>query len=112
MGEVVDLYVCSICGITSETHKHWGPICKKTGRRVCDCCCYECEYHVGWSGIWSCNYITTEEKRQQSLRRSRARFDEENRRVSKAVRSKWREEARTRAIKEARRRTGAARRGA
>ena len=104
MEKSLEVYVCSMCGITSETHHHWGPICKKTGERVCDICCFECECHIGWSGIWSCNFITPEDKREQALRRSQTRFDEENRRVSKAIKAKWRKDAKTRAIKNARHR--------
>ncbi len=104
MAAVVELYVCSICGITSETHHHWGPICKKTGSRVCDRCCYECEYRISWSGIWSCNHITQDEKNEAAMKRARDRFNEENRRVSRAIRNKWREDAKMRAIKNARHR--------
>jgi len=107
MGKVIELYICSICGITNETHRHWGPICKKVGGRVCDVCCYECEHHIGPTGSWNCGFITPEEKRKQARRRAQVRFDEENRQVSKAVRAKWHREARERAIKEARRRNRA-----
>lgn len=106
MGKVIELYVCSICGVTNETHKHWGPVCKKVGGRVCDVCCYECEHHIGPTGSWRCNYITPEEKRSQVRKRAQNRFDAENRRVSGLVRAKWREEAKKRAIKDARRRSG------
>lgn len=106
MGKVIELYTCSMCGITSETHKAWGPICRKTGSRVCDECCFRCEHHITFSGVWDCNYITPEEKRKQALKRAQDRFDAENRRVSELVRAKWREEAKKRAIKNARRRSG------
>lgn len=106
MGKVIELYVCSICGVTNESHKHWGPVCKKAGGRVCDICCYECEHHIGPTGSWRCNYITPEEKRSQARKRAQDRFDAENRRVSALVRAQWREEAKKRAIKDARRRSG------
>lgn len=108
MGTVVEMYVCSICGITNETHHHWGPICKKTGSRVCDICCFECEHHVGWSGIWSCNYITDGEKKENALRRARDRFDKENQKVSDAYIRRRKAEAKKRAIKNAviRKKTG------
>ena len=102
MAKVIELYVCSMCGITNETHKHWGPICKKTGRRVCDECCYRCEYHISCSGIWKCKYVTPEEKRDDVQRRIRERFEEEERKISEAYKKRRKEEARQRAIKQAR----------
>ena len=101
MAKVIELYVCCMCGITNETHKHWGPICKKTGKRVCDECCYRCEYHVSWSGIWRCKYVTPEDRREDVQRRIRERFEEEERKISEAYNRRRREEARQRAIKKA-----------
>ncbi len=77
MAKVIELYICSICGITNETHKNWGPICKKTGKRVCDECCYRCEYRVGWSGIWMCRFLTPEQRKAEAQRRIRDREHEE-----------------------------------
>lgn len=104
MGKVIDLYTCSMCGITSETHKAWGPICRKTGSRVCDECCFRCEHHIKFSGIWDCNYITPEGKRQAALKRIRDREHAENLRITEAYIKKRREEAKKRAIKNARQR--------
>ena len=108
MGTVLETYICSMCGITSETHHQWGPICKKTGSRVCDRCCFECEHHVGWSGIWSCNYISQSDKKEAAMKRARDRFNEENKRISSAYMKRRKEEARKRAIKSAvmRKKTG------
>ena len=36
-------------------------------------CCYRCEHHLTWSGIWQCSYITPEQKREETLRRIRDR---------------------------------------
>lgn len=82
MEQVIELYVCSMCGITNETCKHWGPTCKKTGRRVCSACCYKCEYRVSWSGIWRCRYMTPEDRKAEARQRARARFDSEAARIS------------------------------
>lgn len=102
MAKVIELYTCSICGITNETCKHWGPTCKKTGRRVCAECCRQCEHHVSWSGIWRCRYITPDEKRTEARRRIQARFDAESMKISQEYRRKKREQAKQRAIKAAR----------
>lgn len=104
MGKVIELYTCSMCGITSEAHKDWGPICKKTGRRVCDLCCFKCESHSSFSGIWDCSYITPEERRQATLKRIRDREHAENLRITEEFIRRRREEAKKRAIKDARRR--------
>lgn len=101
MAKVIELYVCSICGITNETHKSWGPICRKTGKRVCDVCCLKCEHHFIWSGLWDCGYRTAEELREERRKRARDRFEAENLRISKAYHARRKEEARQWAIKQA-----------
>ena len=101
MAAVIELYVCSVCGITNETHKHWGPICRKTGRRVCDICCLRCEHHIRFSGIWSCSYESEEMRRERRRKRMQERFEEENARISRAYHQRRREEARQWAIKQA-----------
>ena len=101
MAKVIELYICSICGITNETCKNWGPICKKTGRRVCDECCYRCEHRVSWSGIWRCSYITEEERREQARQRAQERFASESMKISEAYMKRKREQARERAVKAA-----------
>lgn len=95
------IYTCSICGITSEEHKNWGPICRKTGRRVCDICCWRCEYHTAWSGIWRCAYRTEEIRMQEARQRAQDRFNTENEKISEAFYKRRREEAKRRAIKAA-----------
>ncbi len=107
---VKELYTCSMCGITSETHKNWGPVCKLTGERVCDICCFECEHHFKWSGLWRCRYITEEEKRAERLKRARERFESENQKISAAYYERRREERREWAIKQARARARAEKR--
>lgn len=82
MAKVIELYTCCICGITNETCKQWGPICKKTGKRVCDACCYKCEHRRSWSGIWRCGYITPEDKRRAVLQRI---LDREETEIRKAA---------------------------
>lgn len=93
MAKVIELYVCSICGITNETHKNWGPICKRTGRRVCDICCYKCEYHTSWSGLWKCEFKTPEQKREEAIKRIREREHEEVVKATEAYRRRRREQA-------------------
>lgn len=97
----VEIYTCSMCGITSDTHKDWGPICKKTGSRVCDLCCYRCEHHVSWSGIWRCSFVTPEDRREAALKRIRDREHAENARITEIYVRRRREEARKWAIKRA-----------
>lgn len=99
--EVKELYTCCRCGITNIEHRAWGPVCPETGKRVCDICCLNCSYHVRWSGIWRCAYVSEAKKREEVKRRIRNSFEEENRRVSEAYYRKKREEARKRAIKAA-----------
>ena len=99
MGKVLELYVCSICGVSNETCRQWGPICRKTESKVCATCCYHCEHHVSWSGIWRCSYITPELRKEQALKKKRASFDEEVQKISAAYSRKRRDEARQRAIK-------------
>ena len=101
MGKVIELYLCSLCGVTNETCRHWGPVCKRTGERVCADCCCRCEYHRSWSGIWTCIYVDPETRKQDVLKRSNARFNEEVERISAAYIRKKKAEARERAIKAA-----------
>jgi len=98
---ILEDYTCSMCGVTLETCHQWGPICKKTGKRVCDACCYRCEHRVSWSGIWRCSYITEEERREQARQRAQERFASENARISEAYMKRKRELARERAVKAA-----------
>lgn len=98
---VIEEYTCSICGVTLETCHQWGPKCPKTGRKVCAECCYRCDLHVSWSGIWRCSYISQEEKRAEARRKAQERFDAESRRISEAFYERRREEARKRASKAA-----------
>ena len=86
----VELYICSRCGVTNETHKAWGPICPETGERVCDECCYHCGYHKGWSGIWHCEYISEEVRKEEIRKRIKHRFEDENLKASMAARDRWR----------------------
>ena len=102
MAKVIELYVCCLCGVTNETCKNWGPICKMTGRRVCDACCYRCEHRVSWSGIWRCGFRTEEQRREDAIRRAKERFDAENLKISRAYQKRRKEAARQRAIKRAR----------
>jgi hypothetical protein len=99
--EVIAEYTCCICGITLRDCSHWGGKCRKTYRRVCANCCYKCEHHVSWSGIWRCGYTPPEQKRDDVQRRIRERFEEEERKASEAFNKKRREEAKLRAIKRA-----------
>ena len=101
MAKVIEPYVCCLCGVTNETCKHWGPICKKTGERVCAECCHRCEHRVSWSGIWRCGYITAEERREQIRKRSQDRFASENAKISAAYMKRKKERAREYAIKAA-----------
>lgn len=99
---ILEDYTCSMCGVTLETCHQWGPICKKTGKRVCDACCYRCEHRVSWSGIWRCGYIDPEQKKLEARQRAQARFDAESLRISQAYRANRRAQARQRAAKSAR----------
>ena len=98
---VLEEYTCSMCGTTLAECHQWGPRCRKTGKRVCAACCYKCEYHKSWSGLWKCEYIPPEDRYIQALARARARFEDESRRISQAYTKKKKEEARQRAIKAA-----------
>lgn len=100
-------YTCSFCGVTLETCNQWGPICKLTGKRVCATCCFRCEHHYKWSGLWKCEYITEEDRKTERLKRAEARFEEENRRISEAFHKKRKEERRQWAIKQAKKRAKA-----
>lgn len=70
-----------------------------TGRRVCDHCCYKCEHHASWSGLWKCEYTTPEDRREAARQRAQQRFEDENRRISEAFNKRRKEQARERAIK-------------
>lgn len=72
-----------------------------TGRRVCANCCYKCDHHIAFSGIWSCDYITPEQRREQARKRSQERFDAEVIKASEAFKQRRREKAREKAIKAA-----------
>ena len=99
---VLEEYTCSMCGVTIENCHQWGPRCRKTGKRVCDACCFRCEHHIKFSGIWSCNFITPEKRREEVRKRAQQRFDDENKRISDAFLKRRREMARRRATKSAR----------
>lgn len=99
--EVVAEYTCSMCGITIKEHKNWGPHCRKTGRRVCDICCYECEYNFKYSGLWQCAYQSEEARKVTVKERIQQRFEDENRKVSQAFYARRKEEARQWAIRKA-----------
>ena len=103
---ILEDYTCSMCGVTLETCHQWGPICKKTGKRVCDACCYRCEHRVSWSGIWRCGYITPEQRKADAAARAQARFDAENARISAMYHRNRREQARQRAARSARAKAG------
>jgi len=91
-----------MCGVTLAECHCWGPVCRKTGQRVCADCCYRCEHHISWSGIWHCGFRSEEQLREERRKRARDRFDEENRKISEAFMKKRKEEARQWAIKKAR----------
>ena len=93
---------CELCGVTSDTMKDWSGIrCPLHGNPVCGHCCSKCQYKEKFSGLYRCGYKTPEQRRAEAYKKARARFDEENRRVSAAVRAVWKEKARERAIKKA-----------
>lgn len=100
-------YTCSICGVTEADTNQWGPVCRKTGARVCAECCWKCQDHVSWSGIWDCSFITDEQKKALARKRSQERFDKENREISAAYHKHRKEEAKKRAIKAAKARAKA-----
>lgn len=102
MDTVIELYICSLCGVTNETCRHWGPVCSMTGGRVCADCCYRCEHHVSWSGIWRCGYRSPEERKAEARKKAQQRFEEENAKISEAFKARKKEEARQWAIKQAR----------
>lgn len=99
--ETAGEYICCICGATLKETKHWGPICKRTGKRACAECCRRCSDHISWSGIWRCGYITQSERMERARRRAADRFEAENRKASDAHKTRRREFLRKRAIKEA-----------
>ena len=101
LSRLTENYSAAVERITNETCKNWGPICKMTGRRVCDACCYRCEHRVSWSGIWRCSYITEEERREQARQRAQERFASESAKISEAYMKRKRERARERAAKAA-----------
>ena len=90
-----------MCGTTLRECKHWGPTCRKTSRRVCAECCWTCEHHISWSGIWHCSYKSEEILRAERDKKRQERFDAENMRISTAYHKQRRERARERAIREA-----------
>ena len=99
--EIVAEYTCSICGITIREHKNWGPHCRKTGRRVCDICCFECEHNFKSSGLWRCAYESEEDRRKAVKQRIQQRLEDENLKASQAYHAKRKEEARQWAIRKA-----------
>lgn len=80
----------------------WGPICRKTGRRVCAYCCYKCEHHISWSGIWQCGFKDRETIKAETMKRIQDRFNNETAKISEAYRTRKKEEAKVWAIKQAR----------
>lgn len=72
------------------------------GGRVCAECCRLCEYHTSWSGIWKCTYKTPETVREQAVQARQNEFEAEVAKISEAYRKRKKEEARLRAIKDAR----------
>lgn len=102
MSKVIELYTCSICGITNETERHWGPVCKMTRKRVCLTCCMKCEHQNTWSGLMHCTFVTEEERRAEAVKRQRLKFDAEVAAISRNYRHHKKEQARLRAIKDAR----------
>ena len=101
MAKVIELYTCSICGTTLAECKNWGPICKKTGSRVCAQCCYECEHKVSWSGLWKCTYMTEEDRKAEIKAQIQERFDAESKKISDAYHAERKRKAREYAIKQA-----------
>ena len=101
MAEGIDGYICCRCSATLETTKHWGPVCRMTGERVCAECCRLCEHHISWSGIWRCDYVTQEERMARARKRAADTLHAENLRISRAHYDRRREFLRQRAIKEA-----------
>lgn len=99
----MEIYTCSMCGITSETHKNWGPICPRKDARVCDECCYHCENHKATCpGTWMCTYKTYEQRMDDARKRIRDRENQEIARISKEYHRQRKEKARQWAIKRAR----------
>ena len=106
----VEDYTCSFCGVTLEDCHQWGPICRKTGRRVCATCCYRCEHHSTWSGLWKCEYKTPQQKREEVLRRIHDREQAEIAKATEAYKKQRQEWARRRAKRSARAGAGTRRR--
>lgn len=102
MSKVIELYTCSICGVTNETEKNWGSVCPRTRERVCSRCCMDCEYQNFWSGLMHCTYVTKEQRRAEAVKRQRDKFNAEVARTSRIYRHHKKEQARLRAIKDAR----------
>lgn len=101
MDAVIELCVCCKCGITNESEKHWGPVCKLTGHRVCMDCCRSCEYHRAWSGIWQCVAKTPEERRAAASKKTAALVQREIQKTSNIYHKRRKEKAKLQAIKDA-----------
>lgn len=96
------LDTCSICGITNAEYKNWVSNCPRTGCKVCDMCCYKCEHHRSWSGLWECTYKSADKRHEEARKRAQSRFNSECAEVTQIYRERRREYARKRAIKAAR----------
>ena len=64
-------------------------------------CCYKCENHVIWSGVWKCSFVTEEDRKAEIRARIQQRFDAESKKISDAYIAKRKREAREWAIKQA-----------
>lgn len=93
--------VCQICGKTDEEVKGWHPRCMKHGGPVCSRCCMACNDSREFSGLYKCTYKSPEQRREESLKRSRDRLIAENIRITEAFMRERREAARKNAIKKA-----------
>ena len=111
MEEHIEEYTCSMCGITLAECKHWGPTCKRTGRRVCAMCCYKCENHVIWSGVWKCSFVTEEDRKAEIRARIQQRLNAEEKRISDIYLARKKQKAREYAIKQAKARKRASTKG-
>lgn len=93
---------CELCGVTSETMNDWSGIrCPLHGNPICGQCCAKCEYKKKFSGLHRCGYKTPDQRRAEAYKKARERFEDENRRVSAAVKAVWKEKAKKKAIKKA-----------
>lgn len=93
--------ICEICGKTDEEVNGWHPRCMKHGGPVCSGCCRNCEHSREFSGLYKCTYKSPEQRREESLKRSRDRLIAENIRITEAFMRERREAARKNAIKKA-----------